>query len=221
MIAQLLTVIITFSFILFTLACQPSPITTTQQVRAIVANNPVLNSARLINVEPSQVPLPPAAPIQSLFEFLKIPIPTIPSILSQSTITTTLNPLNSTEDSNSTLFDSPINNSTYFDPELEPSNSTENTDNLIKDLALAEQSVLSSFKDPIETTKPTLKLFAIPETKEESKCENATITAITIMPYDDRLVGIDLDRVHEQLKLLETYTGKNLSSFGEYSEEVT
>lgn len=221
MIAQLLTVIITFSFILFTLACQPSPITTTQQVRAIVANNPVLNSARLINVEPSQVPLPPAAPIQSLFEFLKIPIPTIPSILSQSTITTTLNPLNSTEDSNSTLFDSPINNSTYFDPELEPSNSTENTDNLIKDLALAEQSVLSSFKDPIETTKPTLKLFAIPETKEESTCENATITAITIMPYDDRLVGIDLDRVHEQLKLLETYTGKNLSSFGEYSEEVT
>lgn len=45
--------------------------------------------------------------------------------------------------------------------------------------------------------------------------------AVTIMPYDDRLVGVDLDKIHEQLKLLEQFTQKTLSSFGEFSEEVT
>jgi hypothetical protein len=40
------------------------------------------------------------------------------------------------------------------------------------------------------------------------------------MPYDDRLVGMDLDKVHEQLRLLESFTHRTVSSFGEFSEEV-
>jgi hypothetical protein len=41
------------------------------------------------------------------------------------------------------------------------------------------------------------------------------------MPYDERLIGMDLDRIHEQLKLLEAYTQLTLASFGEFGEEVT
>jgi hypothetical protein len=97
--------------------------------------------------------------------------------------------------------------------------STTDDGDLAKELIAAEKSVQSSFSS---TTMATLKLFAVPQKDAMNPvCEHATITAITLMPYEDTLIGMDLDRLHQQIKLYEAYTQRKLSSFGEYSEEAT
>jgi hypothetical protein len=166
-----------------------------QRAQAI-ADSPTINSARLINVEPSQIPNP--SPLENVFQLLKIPFP--------STTVSTLTTENSTEIE--------TNNSTISD-------STNSTDNLAQDLALAERSILKELNDTDKLVKPTFKLFAVTSESKKKECDNAIITAITTIPYDDRLIGMDLDRIHQQIKLLEAYTQRTLSSFGEYSEEVT
>lgn len=156
-----------------------------------------MNAPQLITVEPARVPIAPVAPVQSIFELLKIPIPTLPS--SQPSTTNTSNISGELEVSNSTVAVDESTAETSLGPvEMEQSNGTESSGDLTKELAQAEKSVISSFDNmktgDIATGHPALNLFAVPQ-EEESKCERATITAITIMPYDDRLVGMDIGTV--------------------------
>lgn len=54
---------------------------------------------------------------------------------------------------------------------------------------------------------------------EENKCRQATVTAITTMSYNDQLVSIDVERIKQQIILLESYTQRRFDSFGSYTQD--
>jgi hypothetical protein len=85
------------------------------------------------------------------------------------------------ESANATISDENFStrNSTSLELEADPTNGTESSGDLAKELAQAEQAVISSFSrnrvHGATTIRPSLKLFAAPM-KEDSKCETSTIT---------------------------------------------
>ncbi|CAD5224085.1 unnamed protein product [Bursaphelenchus okinawaensis] len=85
-----------------------------------------------------------------------------------------------------------------------------------------DEDVNSAVSEITSTVPSSTTSTEASSTTEEPKqdCSRATVTAITLMPFNDHLVVVDKERINQQIILLESYTQTKFDSFGTYTQEA-
>ncbi|CAD5231951.1 unnamed protein product [Bursaphelenchus xylophilus] len=173
----------------------------------------------------SLAPLPTLPPIPSLSDLLKLPQPlNVDNSILQMT-STSLSPLSAVSSTtpsplfSSTIIDDVNGNKITEDDKAgnEEINSSGNGTNNEEDATNAT-GASSTIATVTSTSTTTTKITTTEPPKDE--CPRATVTAITLMPYNDQLVAVDKERIKQQIILLESYTQIKLQSFGPFAQEA-